>query len=207
MTDDDRLPRAFVEALTAEEAIPTEDARRQVAEVVDALSGWAESQRPSVEVAERLLRDVGVAPLRYAPFFSRLAELLDLDEHDLERTVECLADPRSWRSTGLKGVERIEVTAGARMQTVSASFVRFAPGTHFPRHRHQGFEQVFVLEGSYTDDEGVLHGAGNLHEMQDGTEHEFWVAKSGPCIAVNVLHGGLRFTRWPAKLFNFFMKR
>ena len=64
-----------------------------------------------------------------------------------------------------------------------------------------------MLEGSYTDDDGVLHGPGDLHEMHVETEHEFWVAESEPCIAASVLHVGLRFRQWPEKFFNLFKPR
>ena len=97
--------------------------------------------------------------------------------------------------------------AVARTASARTSFVRFAPGAHFPKHAHLGFEQVFVLEGSYTDDAGVVHGPGNLHEMVADTEHEFWVAPNEPCIAASVLHRGLSFREWPLKLFNPFLKR
>jgi anti-sigma factor ChrR (cupin superfamily) len=63
----------------------------------------------------------------------------------------------------------------------------------FPKHRHVGHEAVLLLDGSYTESSGRAYGAGDLHEMQAGSEHSFVIAKSEPCIAASV-QGGLEFT-------------
>ena len=38
--------------------------------------------------------------------------------------------------------------------------VRYAPGAVIPRHRHLGDEQIFVLEGSVSDDTGTCPTGG-----------------------------------------------
>ena len=197
---DERLPRAVEEALE-------ESDDRQASEVVGEVARLLGPTAAAPALGARLIESVSRAPLRYAPFFTRLGELFDLEEGAVERIMARLEDPKCWRRTGLRGVSRVEVAPGPRLAQASTALVRFAPGAHFPAHRHRGFEQVFVMEGSYTDDEGVVHGPGNLHEMHEDSEHEFWAAKDGPCIAASVLHHGLSFTRWPSKFFNLFMKR
>jgi len=201
MSADPSLPRAVREAL--EEA----DGEAEARDVLERMAELLDGATPSPSLQARLLEATAVAPTRYAPFFTRLAALFDLEEAVIEQRMKALADSKNWKRTGLRGIERIEVSPGPRLASASTSFVRFAPGTHFPKHYHLGFEQVFVLEGSYTDNAGALHGPGNLHEMVADTEHEFWVAPSEPCIAASVLHRGLRFRQWPEKFFNLFMKR
>ncbi|HEY6729058.1 MAG TPA: cupin domain-containing protein [Polyangiaceae bacterium] len=217
MSTDSRLPRAIREALADDAAVEGADVEtpgnvdksasaREANDLLDRMAALIEASAPSPSLEARLLSETRVAPLRYAPFFSRLAALFDLEESAVEQQLAALANPGSWKRTGLKGVERVMVSAGPELASARTSFVRFAPGAHFPKHAHVGFEQVFVLEGCYTDDAGVRHGPGNLHEMVADTEHEFWVAESEPCIAASVLHQGLRFREWPLKLFNPFLK-
>ena len=210
MSADSSLPRAVREALAEAEgaAGPASDADELSAgEVLERMASLLDAAAPSPTSSARLLDATAVAPTRYAPFFKRLAALFDLDEATIEQRMAALADAKTWKRTGLRGVERIMVSPGPELASARTSFVRFAPGAHFPKHAHLGFEQVFVLEGSYTDDAGVVHGPGNLHEMVADTEHEFWVAPNEPCIAASVLHRGLSFREWPLKLFNPFLKR
>lgn len=212
MSTDPKLPQAIREALAEVEASETaeptasETSEREASELLDQMVALLEASPPSPRLEARLLSETSTAPLRYAPFYSRLAALFDLEEAAIEQQLTALGSASNWKRTGLRGVERIMVSPGPHLASARTSFVRFAPGAHFPKHAHVGFEQVFVLEGSYTDDAGVHHGPGNLHEMAADTEHEFWVAEGEPCIAASVLHQGLRFREWPLKLFNPFLK-
>jgi anti-sigma factor ChrR (cupin superfamily) len=51
-----------------------------------------------------------------------------------------------------------------------AVLVRYDPGALVPRHRHLGDEQIFVLEGSVTDDTGTC-SAGNYARRPPGCVH------------------------------------
>jgi predicted ChrR family anti-sigma factor len=207
MTDESSLPRAVREALAEPGSESAGDDARETLELFAELALRLEPSEPSSALGERLLKQTSHAPLRYAPFFSRLSRLFDLDEATVEHHVAGFAAPKAWKRTGLAGVQRIQFPPGPALEGAATSFVRFEPGAHFPRHRHLGFEQVFVLEGSYSDESGKRYGPGTLHEMETETEHEFWVDPSEPCIAASVLHAGLEFTRYPLKFFNFLMKR
>jgi quercetin dioxygenase-like cupin family protein len=141
----------------------------------------------------RLLSDVQELPLRYAPFFERLALLWDIPEANVIAVLERSKDPLAWRKTPLPGLKVIDVEGGPGTAGAESKLVRFKPGFHFPRHRHPGHEAIFVLEGSYTDSTGHVVRPGDLHEMQPGTEHSFRVAKDEPCIAASV-QAGREFT-------------
>jgi quercetin dioxygenase-like cupin family protein len=149
----------------------------------------------SASARARLLAAIDEPPLRYAPFYARVAELFDLPEEAVERELGRLKDPRTWQFAGLPGVHNVSVEGGPRVRSAETLLVRFAPGTYFPKHHHTGHEQVFVLEGSYKDSHGVEHRAGELREWAAGTEHSFLVSKSEPCIFASVVFGR-RFDSW-----------
>ena len=56
-------------------------------------------------------------------------------------------------------------TAGA-----SAALLRYVPGAQGPKHRHTGFELIFVISGSQSDERGT-YGAGSFVINPDGDEH------------------------------------
>ena len=54
----------------------------------------------------------------------------------------------------------------------SAAFLRYAPGARLERHQHGGYEHIYVLQGSQTDDNGqhqagtlVIHAPGSIHQV------------------------------------------
>jgi anti-sigma factor ChrR (cupin superfamily) len=51
-----------------------------------------------------------------------------------------------------------------------AILMRYEPGATIPRHRHVGDEQIFVLQGSVSDDTGTCT-AGNYARRPPGCVH------------------------------------
>jgi quercetin dioxygenase-like cupin family protein len=143
--------------------------------------------------ARRLLARVSELPLRYAPFYTDLAELWDLSEADVVAVLERAADASAWRKPGLPGVGLLDVTGGPRVTGARLQLARFAPGMRYPAHRHLGREALFVLEGWYRDRTGRVVGPGDLHEMAPDTEHHFNVGPNEPCVAAS-LNFGFEFT-------------
>jgi anti-sigma factor ChrR (cupin superfamily) len=85
-----------------------------------------------------------------------------------------------------------------------AYLARFAAGMRFPPHRHEGHEDVLLLEGSYTDASGTVDRSGDVHHMPAGSLHHFAVAPDEPCVAA-ALHHGIEFSsRWLRLLAKFF---
>jgi anti-sigma factor ChrR (cupin superfamily) len=66
------------------------------------------------------------------------------------------------------GVER-HVLYDTQVGT-SAALLRYAPGAHSPRHRHPGYEHIYVVSGSQRDERGH-YKAGTLIVNEPGTEH------------------------------------
>jgi len=52
----------------------------------------------------------------------------------------------------------------------AAALLRYAPGASLPTHRHSGFEQILVLEGSQVDDRG-RYGKGTVVVNPPGSQH------------------------------------
>jgi anti-sigma factor ChrR (cupin superfamily) len=52
----------------------------------------------------------------------------------------------------------------------AAALLRYAPGASLPVHRHQGFEQILVLQGSQCDERGS-YGKGTLVVNSPGSQH------------------------------------
>jgi quercetin dioxygenase-like cupin family protein len=135
---------------------------------------------------KRLLAEVSELPLRYAPFFDALGSLWDLGEPELRAELERAKDNAEWHWSALPGIRLFDVRGGTRTAGTHVRLVRFSPGVRFPTHRHRGHEKVLILEGSYTDSSGTVYRSGDVHEMNEGTEHGFVVDAAEPCIAAVV---------------------
>jgi hypothetical protein len=157
----------------------------------------AQAATPSHGLLERLEQSLSDPPHRYAPFYARAAELFDLSENALIAQLARLKDPNVWTFAGLPGISNVRVEGGPAVAAAETLFVRFNPGVRFPLHRHVGLERVLVLEGSYEDNKGVLHRAGELREWPSDTEHSFRVGDE-TCIFASVVYGR-RFSSWPLR--------
>ena len=65
-------------------------------------------------------------------------------------------------------------------RTHRAIIVRYEPGATIPRHRHVGDEQIYVLEGSVSDDTGTCT-AGNYTRRPPGCVHTV-ISKTGALV-------------------------
>ncbi|HEX6274572.1 MAG TPA: cupin domain-containing protein [Polyangiaceae bacterium] len=156
---------------------------------LEAVAELARNDSPPAGARERLLGEVSELPLRYAPFFERLGALWDLTEEQVRAELERSKDREEWRFTALPGIRLFDVRGGERTKNAEARLVHFSPGFRFPVHRHTGHEQVFILEGSYTDSSGAVYRSGDLHVMTEDSEHGFVVDEKEPCIAAVVEQG------------------
>ena len=169
------------------------------AELDETMAALLQPVAPSHLILAQVLSSIERPPLRYAPFYARIAELFDLPEE--EAIVQCarLAEPNVWSFAGLPGIKNVMVQGGPRVCGAEVMFVRFAPGMRFPRHKHDGQERVLVLEGSYVDSDGREHGTGELRVWEPGTSHGFRISSDEPCIVAAVVHGRT-FEAWPLRM-------
>lgn len=78
-------------------------------------------------------------------------------------------------------------------------------GGQIPTHKHKGTELTLVLEGSFSDEEGLYQQGDFI--MRDGAhEHTPTAAKTADCICVGVLDAPIRFTPWNYRILNPFLR-
>ena len=183
-----------------------EDAAAEFAHepILEQLSDLLDPVAVAPAALDRLMSEVSDVPHRYAPFFDRLSQLWDLPEPELRAVLARSKERRAWRRPPLPGLEIMKVRGGPKTAGAELYLARFAPGATFPAHRHRGHEDVLVLEGSYTDDQGKTYASGDVHHMAAGSEHTFRIAPDEPCIAA-AAHHGIRFSNvWLRLLAKFF---
>lgn len=124
----------------------------------------------------------------HAPFTQEgctlLVKLRHLDLRDSERVV---VDPRSSRwHQGL--VEGLQVLPLHSFGTQHTALVRWAPETFFNPHRHWGGEEIFVIEGVFSDEHGH-YPAGSWLRSPHLSEHQPF-SREGCLIFVKTGHLG-----------------
>lgn len=65
----------------------------------------------------------------------------------------------------------------------AAALLRYQPGASVPKHDHTGFEHIFILSGSQTDQNGE-HEAGTLVINPPSTNHN--VVSQAGCIVLAI---------------------
>jgi anti-sigma factor ChrR (cupin superfamily) len=89
---------------------------------------------------------------------------------DFEQRVVLFARDVVWTPSPLPGVERRMLDRVGGELARATSIVRYAPGSHFARHVHGGGEEILVLEGVFSDEQGD-YGPGTYLRNPPGTAH------------------------------------
>lgn len=93
----------------------------------------------------------------------------------------------SWIASPIPGIE-YKLLARDPEHGTRTQLVRFAPGARYPRHRHVGTEEIFLLEGSVSVN-GVLLVAGDYCRSEPGTEESgTWSETGGLALIVSSEH-------------------
>jgi hypothetical protein len=144
---------------------------------------------PSPEVRARLFTSVGEVA-RFGPFVAPLARLLHLSLETMRAILGRIEDAAFWEK-GLPGLEFAHFDPGPPLAEAGADagFIRFEPGSAFPRHKHLvGREITFVLEGTLVDD-GREFGPGSVIELDRDSEHAIAARADQPLLIMVVHHG------------------
>ena len=96
-----------------------------------------------------------------------------------------------WRQTRYEGIYLHTLRRDAETGD-STVLILMKPGCGYPAHRHNGLEEVLILQGGYSDQRGE-HRAGDYVLNEAGSTH-FPVALKGAedCIMLAVAHGGIK---------------
>jgi putative transcriptional regulator len=147
-------------------------------------------ERAPASLRERLLFETRAG--RALPTFAAgVAKLLDLDEAKARAALEALARPESWGPGLCPGNVMRPIRPGPALGPgVMAGFLKTAPGTTLPMHRHLGRETTFVLQGGYRDSTGLEVWAGEQTTLDGGSSHDLLVLPDVDCITLVISHGG-----------------
>lgn len=80
-------------------------------------------------------------------------------------------DDRGWVTSPADGVSRIHLEREAGESGHTTSFVRFEPGSRFPRHSHIQGEELYIMSGVFTDEHGD-YPAGSYIRNPPGSCHQ-----------------------------------
>lgn len=89
---------------------------------------------------------------------------------DLSTSVVLDTASQPWLPSPVAGVERRLLDRMGEEVGRATSIVRYAPGSRFPRHSHGGGEEIFVLEGTFSDEQGN-YPAGTYLRHPSGSSH------------------------------------
>lgn len=90
---------------------------------------------------------------------------------DFSQAVHIQADESAWVTSPADGVSRIHLEREAEESGHTTSFVRFEPGSSFPEHTHHQGEELFVISGVFSDEEGD-YPAGTYLRNPPGSKHK-----------------------------------
>lgn len=85
------------------------------------------------------------------------------------------------------------------------SLYHIKAGGSVPRHTHRGAELTLVLEGSFSDEEGVYQ-PGDFLQRDAEHVHTPTATQTADCICLGVLDAPIRFTAWNYRVLNPFLK-
>jgi len=74
-------------------------------------------------------------------------------------------------------------------------------GGSIPKHTHRGTGSTLVLEGSFSDEDGIYH-TGDFLERDASIAHSPTATQAGDCICIGVLDAPIKFTPWKYRLLN-----
>jgi anti-sigma factor ChrR (cupin superfamily) len=73
---------------------------------------------------------------------------------DFSRRALLASTAHQWIASPQAGVERVMLDRVGGERARATSIVRYAAGARFPRHEHPGGEEILVLSGTFSDEDG-----------------------------------------------------
>ena len=157
----------------------------RVVETVAAMDALEIAERaglptPAAQVRAKLLRAIEAAPsgepmLKEARPWQQLTHV---SGQELGRGLATVSDgPDGWLRSSLAGIEIKPLFVDAAQRRVSM-LVRMAPGSTYPKHRHAGSEECFVVSGEILVGERTLR-AGDYQVASTGSVHGVQRTESG----------------------------
>jgi anti-sigma factor ChrR (cupin superfamily) len=89
---------------------------------------------------------------------------------DLSERIVLHTEGLAWHASPIEGVERQMLDRVGDEVSRATSVVRYAPNTEFTPHSHAGGEEILVLDGCFSDEEGN-YPAGTYLRNPPGSQH------------------------------------
>ena len=86
------------------------------------------------------------------------------------------------------------------------ALTRIKAGASMPLHTHTGDELTLVLEGAFSDEDGVYR-KGDFLSRSCNDKHRPMVTEDAECICLTVLDGPIEFTGWFSRMLNPIMRK
>ena len=90
---------------------------------------------------------------------------------DFNKAVCLLPEDQEWVTSPVDGVSRVHLERLAEESGHVTSFVKFEPDSYFPQHSHPNGEEILVLEGVFSDENGN-YPEGTYIRNPPGSKHK-----------------------------------
>lgn len=104
---------------------------------------------------------------------------------DFTKRIVITPDDYQWTQSPMPGVERMMLDRIGDEVARATTIVRYAPNSTFSAHNHDGGEEFFILEGTFSDEHGE-RPAGTYIRNPIGTSHTPKIGKDGATIFVKL---------------------
>lgn len=91
-------------------------------------------------------------------------------------------------------------------EKTQVSMLKLMPGAKVGHHSHMGEEITLVLEGSFSDEDGIYQ-KGDFILRDSKHKHQPVASKDGPCICLTVQDAPIQFTGFWSRLINPLMRK
>ena len=106
--------------------------------------------------------------------------------HIIETTKEKLL-PNNRYGTVSEGLNWLSLSNDENLEH-EVYIVHFEPDSSSNFHRHNGYEEFYVIDGELIDDDGKVFKKGDYIKFEKGSEHSS-ISKTG-CTLLVILYGG-----------------
>ena len=164
----------------------------RAADAFAALALALPAEPPPPSLRERILADA--RPPRLGAMLDKLASLFDISSAKARALLDRIDDPASWMAGPVPDSWVLMADGcGPKVAGAFCGFVKMGPSVKWPAHKHLGREYMLVLDGGFTQHDGVEVHPGDVHIMEEGSSHGFTIFPGETCIAAAVVFGGVSF--------------
>ena len=107
---------------------------------------------------------------------------------DLSQRAVLDTNALEWNHSPMAGVERRLLDRNGGEVARATSIVRYAPGSRFERHFHGGGEEILVLEGTFSDEQGDYPAGSYLRNPAGSSHAPFSVAGCTILVKLHQMH-------------------